>query len=408
MALVLLVVSGLMVRTFVALRQVDPGFARAEEVQTFRVAVAEGVAGGDAQLARTHRAIAERLAAVPGVAAVGLSSHITMDGEDNTNPLYVEGVPLAADELPPLRRHKSVAPGFFEAMGNRLGGGALGHLDRRPRAPPPSPSSPRRSRASTGRTRRGRSASASAAAPGKAVAGDRRRRRRRARRRARQAGDADRVLAAARRRLHAESIAYVVRSNRVRHGGLRARAAARRLGVEPRAPVAAVRTLDEIQAASMARTSFAMVLLAIAAGMALFLGLVGVYGVIAYAASRRTREIGIRLALGAQAGTVRRLFVRDGLALAGLGIAIGVAAVARAHACHVGAALRRRAHRPAHLRRGVGRARGGRAARDVAPRGARGARGPGGRAAVGGVTGARPVSRRAAPRPGAPRPGAPP
>jgi ABC-type antimicrobial peptide transport system permease subunit len=89
-------------------------------------------------------------------------------------------------------------------------------------------------------------------------------------------------------------------------------------------PLDAVATLDEIQARSMARTSFTMIMLGIAAGVALFLGIVGIYGVIAYVATRQTREIGIRMALGAQTHDVRWLFIRHGLLLTGVGIAIGI------------------------------------------------------------------------------------
>jgi len=76
----------------------------------------------------------------------------------------------------------------------------------------------------------------------------------------------------------------------------------------------------------MARTSFTLVMLTIAAGMALLLGVVGIYGVISYSVSQRTREIGIRMALGAQQQTVRQMFVRHGLLLAGIGLACGVVA----------------------------------------------------------------------------------
>ena len=81
-------------------------------------------------------------------------------------------------------------------------------------------------------------------------------------------------------------------------------------------PVASVQTLDEIQADSMAQTSFALVMLSIAAGVALLLGVVGIYGVISYIATQRTREIGIRIALGAAQRDVSRLFLRHGFALA--------------------------------------------------------------------------------------------
>jgi len=93
-------------------------------------------------------------------------------------------------------------------------------------------------------------------------------------------------------------------------------------------PVFLVRTLQDLYDQSMARTSFTLVLLAIAGGMALILGIVGIYGVIAYAVSQRTREIGIRMALGAQPAGLQRMFVRHGLLLAGIGAAIGLAAAA--------------------------------------------------------------------------------
>ena len=93
-------------------------------------------------------------------------------------------------------------------------------------------------------------------------------------------------------------------------------------------PVFLVRTLKDLYDQSMARTSFTLVMLAIAGGMALLLGIVGIYGVIAYAVSQRTREIGIRMALGARPAGLQGMFVRDGLVLAGLGAVLGLAAAA--------------------------------------------------------------------------------
>ena len=101
--------------------------------------------------------------------------------------------------------------------------------------------------------------------------------------------------------------------------------------VNPNLPLASVRTLQEVVGASMARTSFTLVMLAIAGAMALLLGVAGIYGVISYSVSQRTREIGIRMALGAQRQEVTRMFVRYGLTLAAVGIVCGlVAAVALA------------------------------------------------------------------------------
>jgi ABC-type antimicrobial peptide transport system permease subunit len=93
-------------------------------------------------------------------------------------------------------------------------------------------------------------------------------------------------------------------------------------------PVADVRTLKQIYRQSMARTSFTLLLLALASAMALLLGVIGIYGVISYSVSQRTREIGIRMALGAREQNVSRMFVSHGLRLVAIGIAIGVGAAA--------------------------------------------------------------------------------
>jgi ABC-type antimicrobial peptide transport system permease subunit len=94
--------------------------------------------------------------------------------------------------------------------------------------------------------------------------------------------------------------------------------------VNPELPLASVRTMEELYQRSMARTSFALVMLAIAGGMALLLGLIGIYGVISYAVSKRTREIGIRMALGAEQSMMTRMFVGHGLKLAAVGLGCGL------------------------------------------------------------------------------------
>jgi ABC-type antimicrobial peptide transport system permease subunit len=98
--------------------------------------------------------------------------------------------------------------------------------------------------------------------------------------------------------------------------------------VDANLPVFLVRTLEDVYDGSMARTSFTLVLLAIAGVMALVLGVVGIYGVISYAVTQRTREIGIRMALGAQPAGLQRMFVRQGLLLAAVGASVGLAAAA--------------------------------------------------------------------------------
>jgi ABC-type antimicrobial peptide transport system permease subunit len=99
-------------------------------------------------------------------------------------------------------------------------------------------------------------------------------------------------------------------------------------GVNAQLPLASVRTMQEAYDTSMARTSFTLVMLAAAAAAALLLGMVGIYGAIAYAVSQRRREIGIRVALGAQPRGLTRMFVRSGLALCAVGIAVGLTAAA--------------------------------------------------------------------------------
>jgi predicted lysophospholipase L1 biosynthesis ABC-type transport system permease subunit len=122
------------------------------------------------------------------------------------------------------------------------------------------------------------------------------------------------------------TMAYAVRSSRTGSEDFLKEVRQAVWAVNPNLPLANVRTVQEIYQRSMARSSFTLVVLAIAAGMALLLGVVGIYGVISYSISQRTREIGIRIALGAPREKVRGLFVRDGLLLSGIGVACGVAA----------------------------------------------------------------------------------
>src|SRR5439155_22942318 len=108
---------------------------------------------------------------------------------------------------------------------------------------------------------------------------------------------------------------YVIRSSRTGSESFLKELRDSVWAVNSNLPVAGVRTVDEIYNASMARTSFTLVMLAIAGGMALLLGIVGIYGVISYSVSQRTREIGIRMALGAQQTELKGMFVRHGLLL---------------------------------------------------------------------------------------------
>jgi putative ABC transport system permease protein len=324
LALTLLIVSGLMIRTFVAMRQVDPGFTRPEEIQTFVLAIPAGLISDPQQAARTHESVAERVARLPGVASVGLSSSITMDGEDNGNPIVVEGLPSVEGQMPPLRRFKSFAPGYFETMGNQLvAGRSITWSEIYGQRPVIVISEPlaREYWGDPARALGKRVRGFSPQAPWReivGVVGDER-----------DDGLNRPATAIVYWPMLSESyrwrtMAYAVRSTRVGTPGFLRELEQAVWSVNPNLPLAAVQTVEEIQASSMAQTSFAMVMLAIAASVALLIGVVGIYGVTAYTATQRTREIGVRMALGAQIGDVRKMFLRHGLSLTAIGIAIGI------------------------------------------------------------------------------------
>jgi predicted lysophospholipase L1 biosynthesis ABC-type transport system permease subunit len=122
------------------------------------------------------------------------------------------------------------------------------------------------------------------------------------------------------------NLAYVIRSNRTGSNGFLTEISRAVWSVNANLPLADVHTLQEIYDKSMARTSFTLVMLAIAGAMALLLGVVGIYGVISYSVSQRTREIGIRMALGARKEELMRMFLAQGLRLALAGVACGLLA----------------------------------------------------------------------------------
>ena len=124
------------------------------------------------------------------------------------------------------------------------------------------------------------------------------------------------------------SMGYAIRSSRLRSPGFMSEVQQAVWSVNPNLPLARVRTLQQIYNQSMAQTQFVLVILGIAASVTLLLGLVGIYGVIAYIVSQRRREVGIRMALGAQSNTVQRIFVTRGVSLAAIGLAIGLTAAA--------------------------------------------------------------------------------
>jgi predicted permease len=321
LALVLLIVSGLMARTFVAMRQVQPGFVRPAEVQTFGLALPASLIRESAQVARTYEETAARLQQVPGVVAIGLSNSIAMDGGRGGAPIFVEERPVAG--TPPLRKVKVIGPGYFETMGNPVvAGRGLTWTDLH------NPTHIAIVSDNFAREYWGEPAKAIGKRIGGVpgvwyeiveVVGDER------------SNGVNRpppvtVYLPMAGDFISRNMSYVIRATRVGAPGFLRELQQAVWSIRPGVPLGNVRTLDGILAQSMAQTSFAMVMLAIAAGVALLLAVVGVYGVVSYIATERTHEVGIRMALGAQRGDVLGLFLRQGLALTLAGVALGIGA----------------------------------------------------------------------------------
>ena len=333
LAVVLLIASGLMIRTFQALQRVEPGFQNPEEVLTLRVSIPETLVKDPEQTARMHFEIARRIRAVPGVTAVGLSSSITMDGYDSNDPIFVEDFPIPEGRIPTLRRYKWIGEGYFETMGNPiLAGRAIEWRDLEQRTDAAMVSENfAREYWKDPQKAVGRRIRPSPSAPWRTIVGV--------------VGDErdDGVAQPAPSVIYwpmlvdklwsqdtmiYRTMGYAIRNQRQKSPTLLKEIQQAVWSVNPSLPLANVQTLDEIRADTMAQTSFALVMLSIAAGVALLLGVVGIYGVISYIATQRTREIGIRMALGAAQKDVSALFLRHGLLLSGIGIAIGIAGAA--------------------------------------------------------------------------------
>jgi predicted permease len=330
MALVLLVGAGLMIRTFQELRTVEPGFTHAEHLQTMRISIPDSLVAEPQRVTRLQNNIVDQLAAIPGVTSVGFTSAMPMEGiEPNWDSIDAEGK-TNPGEMPPLRLFKNVSPGFFQTAGTRIvAGRELTWTDvygLRPMAMV----SENLARELWGTP---------SAAIGKrfrefrqwwevvGVVQD-----------VRENGVNDKAPAIVywpplMQDLHGPGpvdskrvVTFIIRSDRAGTEGFLNQVRQAVWSVNASLPLASVRTMQDVYDESLARTSFTVVMLGIAGAMALVLGIIGLYGVISYAVSQRRREIGIRLALGAQPGELKRMFVRHGLMLAGIGVAIGLAA----------------------------------------------------------------------------------
>jgi predicted permease len=330
MAMVLLISAVLMIRTLAALRGVDPGFADANHVQTLRIVIPQQVVADAQATLRTENSISDQLAAIPGVSSVGFARDVPMDGlESAWDNIFIEGKDERAGAAP-MRLFNFVSPGYFHTSGTRLVAGRDYSWDDIYGFRPVGIISENLARESWGSAQAaiGKHFRQMPTQPWLEVVG------------VAQDVYQNGVDEAAPATVYWPSmvkvpyennaidtqraVTFVVHSDRAGTESLRSEIQRAVWQVNGNLPVASMQTLGEIYSRSMARTSFTLVMLAIAGAMALALSLIGIYGVISYAVSQRTREIGIRMALGAQKGELRWIFVRSALTLSGIGIVIGL------------------------------------------------------------------------------------
>jgi predicted permease len=334
LALILLISSGLMIRTFQALRNVDPGFTNPGSIQIFRIWLPSSQVERPEQVIQTEAAIRDKLAQIPGVTAVAFSSSVPLDGRLSWDPVWAEDKVYPPGQTPPARTFRFVSPGYFAATGTKLISGRditwMEFNNHRPvalvsenmarelwgtpaaavgkRVHEPGPNPPWRE--VVGVTQDVRNDGPQFKAPSIVYFPA-----------AMENGYGNPLYVQ-------RPVAYTIRTDRAGTQSFLAEARAAVWSVNSNLPVFLVSTMKDLYDQSLAATSFTLVMLAIAGTMALLLGIVGVYGVMSYAVSQRTREMGIRLALGAEPGQLKRKFVGNGLVLVGAGVVIGLAAAA--------------------------------------------------------------------------------
>jgi predicted permease len=339
MALVLIIGAVLMIRTFVAMRDVDPGFSDPASLQVMRLSIPETLVRDPQTVTRIQNNVLDKLAAIPGVSSAGFTAAVPMSGtEPNWNGIFIEGKNYKADNLP-LRLFNYVSPGYFRTAGTRFVAGRDFTWAEVYNLRPVGILSESLARELWGSPQAaiGKRFTEWKSMPWHEVVGvvqD-----------VRENG-VDQVSPATvywpsmMREIYGpgsfdarRDVYFALRTPRAGTQALINDMQQAVWSVNSNVPVADVSTMQDIYSDSMARTLFTLVMLAIAGSMALALGIIGIYGVISYTVSQRTREIGIRLALGAQKGELKWMFVRSALLLTVVGVALGVGTAAALMQC---------------------------------------------------------------------------
>ena len=320
LALVLLVAAGLMARTFQSLRAVETGFTGAERVQTMTLSLPASVVPDFAEARRRFRAVRERLAGAPGVDDVSFASRVPLGTTGPSSSFFV-----AAGQAPSPQEFRFVAPDFFHTMGIRLVAGRSfdwNDQDGTRRVAMVSASWARTTWGSA-EAALGKGIRMSPAEPWAEVVGV--------------VADVhheslvDRpeptvylTLGERMAPFMSRTVTFVVRSDRVGTPGFVESLQRAVWSLEPNVPVAQVERMSDLRGRAMERTELTLVLIGITGAMAALLGLIGIYGVTTYVVSQRFREMGIRMALGAQAMALYRMLLTRVVLTAAIGVAVGI------------------------------------------------------------------------------------
>ena len=331
LCLVLLISSGLMIRTLFALKHVQPGFTHPAQSLTFRISVPEGLIKEPARVVRLYQDVAQKLTVIPGVRSVGVTNSITMDGSTEHDPIFLEDHAYAEGKIPPLRLYHFISPNYFHTMGQTLLAGRDLTWDDEASKRPFVLVTENFAREYWGSPNAalGKRLRESPKAYWKQIVGV--------------VGNVhdDGANKAAPAIVYwpllqesfwgfknsvTRNVSFAVYSPRTGSANFSNEVRQAVWSVNRDVPIADMRTVADIYNKSLSRVSFTFVMLALAGGMALLLGVVGIYGVISYSVAQRTREIGIRMALGAPHSNVRQLFVGHALLLTGIGLLVGLCA----------------------------------------------------------------------------------